>query len=1109
MVPGYPMRRWLAAVSTLLVCACASAQDVEVKVIEATSGPGQPAIVVTEGGPPGAVQAAMPAGAMPGGPPGKPERGPGKPDGKPEAKPDAKPEAKPPGEGGKKDDSKPGEAKVVTRPDKPTKPPNPEELQITPDPSGKIRFNFRGQSWPDVLDWLARVSGMSLDWQELPGDYLNLTTQRGYSIEEAKDLINRHLLARGFTILENGEILSVVSIAKLNPGLVPRVEPEELAAHMPHSFVKVSFPLEWLRADTAVEELQPLMSPNGKLNSLDATNRLEAMDAVVNLRELFEVLRSEQSPTGQERLVKEFPLKYAKASDVLTQLETLLGMERKSRSMSSGGNPQEMAQQQARMMAEMQQQQQQQMQQMQQAQQQQQQQQQRGGKSSRPSKEPSINLVINPRKNSILANAPPDKMAIIEQAIKTLDVQSDRVDSLLTNPTRMQVYRLHAIDPDALVRTLQDVGELSPSTRLEVDAKNKALIAYASLADHVVIRQLVERLDGSGRRFEVVTLRRLAADYVAGTIDFMMNGKKQDDEQPRYYDPWSYRGRQEEEPREKFRVDADVENNRLLLYASDIEIEEVTNLLVKLGELPPEGGDRSTLRVLNAVPPEEAAQLFEKLRKAWPSLAPNPLQLPSLPEPKPEPEKRPNPPAKRPAPPEKAEDPSKSIRSASLIETSLQASEGETAAEAKPAEVKAAETKPSDLKAEEPKTGEVKTTDPKPAEPKVGEIQPGETKTADPKTPAPKTTAPKAAAPQPADPEPSDPRPVDPPAAESPMQAAPPAVTPSEGQMPSTESAPQAAAPPVSISIGPDGNLVISSEDPAALDMLQELITKLAPATPEYEVFRLKHADAFWVVKNLEEFFKEDDDSKKQRNPFMFFDYPPPQRTDEKSNRLSKRKKLKFIDDIDTNSIIVQGADARQLKTVKDLIEVYDKPMSSDAQTARFSSVIAVRYSKADVIADAVKDLYRDLLSSNDKALTQGPDQRNRAPSQTYIFNEGGESPDRERTQVSFKGKLSIGVDTVTNTLLVSTEGETLLKNVTELVKNLDEAAKPLSTVQVIPLEGGVNADRIRKVLNAVVGDGKNSSGPSDKPNGPQKPPSKPQGRGPQGNSQSGDQRGK
>ncbi len=438
---------------------------------------------------------------------------------------------------------------------------------------------------------------MSLDWQELPGDYLNLTTQRGYSIEEAKDLVNRHLLARGFTLLENGEVLSVVSIAKLNPGMVPRLEPAELLTKPPHAFVKVSFPLDWLMATMAVDELQPMLSPNGRLKPLQTTNRLEAMDAVVNLREIYAVLQQEQSDTGQERLVQEFVLVHAKASDVLEQLETLLGVERKQRS-PAGMNPGQMAemqQQQARMMAEMQQQMQQQMQQ--------------AGKPSTPksTKEQPVNLVVNPRKNSILAHAPPDKMAVIEQAIKAIDVPTGRSDSLLINVARMQVYRLHNIDPTPLVKTLLEIGDLSPTARLEIDTKNNTVIAYASLADHVIIRQLVDRLDGSGRKFEVIPLRRLAADYVAGTIDFMMGSSpKKEPETPRYYFDYNpYRSnRQEETEQGRFRVDADVENNRLLLFANEIEIEEVMNLLVKLGELPPEGGDRSTVRVLEAIPPE-------------------------------------------------------------------------------------------------------------------------------------------------------------------------------------------------------------------------------------------------------------------------------------------------------------------------------------------------------------------------------------------------------------------------------------------------------------------------------------------------------------------------
>ena len=63
----------------------------------------------------------------------------------------------------------------MPHPTAPAKPPDRNELKVRPDKTGKVKFNFTGQSWPDVLQWLADISGMSLDWQELPGgDFLNL-----------------------------------------------------------------------------------------------------------------------------------------------------------------------------------------------------------------------------------------------------------------------------------------------------------------------------------------------------------------------------------------------------------------------------------------------------------------------------------------------------------------------------------------------------------------------------------------------------------------------------------------------------------------------------------------------------------------------------------------------------------------------------------------------------------------------------------------------------------------------------------------------------------------------------------------------------------------------
>ena len=135
------------------------------------------------------------------------------------------------------------EAQPTLRPAKPPKPPDPEELKVRPDADGKVKFNFNGQPWQPVLEWLAEISAMSLDWQELPGDFLNLKTRQRYTIREARDLINRHLLARGYTLLCQGEVLTVANIKKLDPSLVPRVSPEELDKRDPARICEGFFPL--------------------------------------------------------------------------------------------------------------------------------------------------------------------------------------------------------------------------------------------------------------------------------------------------------------------------------------------------------------------------------------------------------------------------------------------------------------------------------------------------------------------------------------------------------------------------------------------------------------------------------------------------------------------------------------------------------------------------------------------------------------------------------------------------------------------------------------------------------------------------------------------------
>ncbi len=607
-------------VGTLLLTASVHAQTFEV----ATPDGGT---VVVSGELPGAAASPRPVPS-----PAKSGAADAKPPSAGDAKPGAKPDEKKPGD---KPDAA-AELKNVTRGAKPPEPPDPDELKVGLDSAGLLQFQFRNQPWPEVLRWLASVSNLSLDWQELPGDYLNLATQHPHTLAEATDMINRGLLVRGFTLLENDGVMSVAKIEGINPSMVPRVRADDLLSLSPNQFVRTSFELEWLIAEEVHTEFASMISKNGKLIPLASTNRLEAMDAAANLRDIYQILQQEQSSLALENLAREFVLTNARATQVKEQLEVFLGIENGGGGSKSSMDPNAM-----RMMQ----------QQMQQQMQQMQQQMQQAGRGAEAKGSPAkkrpeeVYIVANDRNNSVIVHAQPDKMAIIAAFIARVDIPNANAADYQRLQTRMKVYRLASLSPGELVASLTAMDVLEPMTQLRVDENNRAIIAYASIADQYLIQSIIDRLDGSERSFEVVQLRRLDAESVAGSIKFLMGAEEEDSSKSSrrsYYDYYSYgRSSSTDEKKDKMRVGANVQDNQILLWANAIEMEEVQNLLKKLGEIPPDGGRRSTVRVIDAARQPETYEYLKRLKEEWDKVSPSPLVIPDASEFQPPPKEQP------------------------------------------------------------------------------------------------------------------------------------------------------------------------------------------------------------------------------------------------------------------------------------------------------------------------------------------------------------------------------------------------------------------------------------------------------------------------------------
>jgi type II secretory pathway component GspD/PulD (secretin) len=946
---------------------------------------------------------------------------------KPKPKPDEK-------KGDSKDGKKDGEGEkksdTVQRPTEPETPPNPDELTATPNESGMLRLNFQGQPWPDVIRWLKKVSGKSLDWQELPGGFLNISTHREYSVEEARNIINRHLLARGYTILIRDEMMTVEKIEKLNPAMVPRVTTAALDERGDYEFVKVSFALTALVAGQAAEELKPMLSPNGKLLPLAKTNRLEAIDSVINLREIRDILTEEQSGDGNERRVWQFELKHVRAEDIVEPLYSLLGVQQASAGPMSSSQMQQL---QKMIQAAAQ----------------------KGGAAG-AQEEQKLQIVAVPRENVLLVTGPADKIATISDAVELLDQPSLRSQSILDSIQRTEVYRLENFDPEAFIETVRELGGLSPLTQIRADETRGAVIVSGSKVDHLILSQLLEKIDGTSREFHVIPLRKLDAEYVAGSIKLMMGEeeeKTQDTRRSYYYNPYSSRSSsQEKKSTDKFTIDADVEYNRLLLRCTSFELEQVQDLLIKLGELPRPGGNPSRRRVFQTGDLEDSMLLIERLQKVWPSRGPNELKIiPPVLEPKKNkvvPQEPNSPDVLEPLKPTPKADGQKSVsdKPVKTAEWSPRSSSNPFLSGGQSLFLTASQSQVVKSEDADDATSSEPPPQQSPSAPEIDQEAADE---------ALRKLVERIRAKQ----------------REANLRS-----TPAAGK---SDGPGSSGPPPIQIRIGTNGEIYVESDDPAALDLLEEVLDEYAPPKRDWKVIQLQYPQtwAYGIEVILKDIFKEEIDASESKDSNMryspFYGYSPGGSSNNSGpRRLSARKPLKIISDRDSHTILVQGASDEQLRMIEELIEIYDKPQSTETRSIRKTQIFQIRYSKANVIAEALKDVYRDLLSENDKALQAGKsnkkEDRPSERSYTYIYGSGGDEGEDQEEPIKFKGLLSIGVDETANILIISaTEG--LLNNVAQIVEQLDMAAQPNSSFKVVQVNTRVNLRELQKKLQNML----------------------------------------
>jgi type II secretory pathway component GspD/PulD (secretin) len=357
----------------------------------------------------------------------------------------------------------------------------------------QLRFNFRAQKWPEVLDWVAREADLSLVMETPPPGVFSYSDSKDYTTTAAIDLLNGWLLTKGFTLVRRERMLMCLDLkAGLPEGAIPRISPAELATRGRFEFVTVLFPLENRLPETVVSEVQPLLGTYGKVKPLPQTSQLMVSDTVANLRLLETVLSripaSAAAASGPPELIV-YPLNHANPEQAAAVLKQIVAgtvvVDAKARQISVNAVPFEQAK--ARTIL------------------------QQLEDNQGPDQQPQLKLypasVADPEQFlATLKLIAPDGQFRIDSGsgrlvvwATTADQQkvSDSLQQLLAEQPQgglrtVVIYSLQHVEPTAILTIL---ASLTPAAKVTVNPTGRGVVVYGTAADQQSVRQLIEQLD--------------------------------------------------------------------------------------------------------------------------------------------------------------------------------------------------------------------------------------------------------------------------------------------------------------------------------------------------------------------------------------------------------------------------------------------------------------------------------------------------------------------------------------------------------------------------------------------------------------------------------------
>lgn len=387
--------------------------------------------------------------------------------------------------------------------------PSPNNtLDNNPSNEKTVYMRFEKASIDQVLDYVAKVSGLTVVKDtDLSGD-ITILTDKNVSLEDAITVLNSALAVKGFTAIQTGKVLKVVALENAKTSEVPVIvgsDPKKISPS--DEFITYVMPLSFADAAELKKDLSTLISKRGDMSANSRTNTIIITESASIVKRLAEIINSMDQPQVSSTQVQVFMLKNADATDLKTALNDIFKQDSSSSSTQTGGGffrrfmPPGMP----------------------------------GGNESdnaqisqtdlQQSKiRTAVKFSVDERTNSIIVSAPSSDMEVISQLIKELDKDATVQESVLivhlkhgnaaslasmitkllqsssssgqtSSSSRSSNNRNNQFSPFTMAASSAGTGSISGEVNVQADTTTNSLVFLASPRYFDRLKEMVAELD--------------------------------------------------------------------------------------------------------------------------------------------------------------------------------------------------------------------------------------------------------------------------------------------------------------------------------------------------------------------------------------------------------------------------------------------------------------------------------------------------------------------------------------------------------------------------------------------------------------------------------------